>query len=283
MFNASDEQNLAEAILEVNVNKPTEVFERQATVFMPLSEAVRYHQETAVSETLQLALHKPMDMSEHLVVIASQAALSLSGNFRLIVVETGQETVEETHLKMGKGITVEPEITSEALENVKDDVAEMIKFEPLSIDVSNGPATIVSEDAIVTNETLLDVDVEWPAEYGEITAIVGIPASLQEIPEGKEVVRRFRHHCKRVCFRNAATLQEPPELIQPTEESISSDSTGLPVQVPVFVQELQDVTAIEGSSLQLKCGLKGYPTPEVHWSVDGDRITSSRLFTTTYG
>lgn len=37
------------------------------------------------------------------------------------------------------------------------------------------------------------------------------------------------------------------------------------LEPPTFVKELQEATIVEGSSLKLKCKVKGEPKPEIEW------------------
>jgi hypothetical protein len=61
-----------------------------------------------------------------------------------------------------------------------------------------------------------------------------------------------------------------------SRSSTESPSIDLPYQVPEFILKLQDRTVQEDDSLQLKCILKGYPVPSVHWYYNGNKIVQSR-------
>lgn len=60
------------------------------------------------------------------------------------------------------------------------------------------------------------------------------------------------------------------------QSDISTSATELPLQPPRFLQPLRDTKTTEGQMVRLKGIISGFPTPEVNWYVDGDKITSSR-------
>ena len=74
-----------------------------------------------------------------------------------------------------------------------------------------------------------------------------------------------------------AVETEPVEAAAPQEEKREKKE-----KAPKFSSELKDQTVTEGSEVKLSCKVKGHPTPEITWQLNGSDVRDNSVYNISF-